>query len=120
MADANPDEIVNTIRVMLRSNAVLMFGPAPERFIVEALGMELIPIGNGYAWTIMNEKRPDYVPLSPTAYLASERRSQGRASQMVVSRNVYLRYLFRRERSRSLAASTPEQKSAQGWYPWLR
>lgn len=117
--DANPDDVLNTIRTMLRSNRVIMFGTQPSPEIAKAMGMEVVRLGDGWAWTIMNEKRPEYVPLSPGAYLASERRAMSRA-QMVVTRNVYLRYLFRRERNRALAAREPSQKFGEGWYPWLR
>lgn len=117
--DANPDDILNTIRTMLRSNRVIMFGPIPSPEIAKALGMEVVRLGDSWAWTLMNEKRPEYVPLTAGSYLASERRITSR-SQMVVTRNVYLRYLFRRERNRALAAREPSQKFGEGWYPWLR
>lgn len=119
MPDASPDQVLNTIRTMIRSNRVIMFGPRPEDAIAKALGMDIVVLGNGFAWTMMNEKRPEYVPLSSSAYLASERRTLRNAG-MVVSRNVYLRYLFRRVRNRSLAAREPSQKFGEGWYPWLR
>lgn len=112
--EANPDDVLNTIRTMIRSNQVIMFGKRPDDAIAKALGMEIVPI-SGYAWTIMNEKRPDYVPLSPSAYLASQTRTR-----LILSRNVYLRYLFRQARNRSLAESSLSEKSAQGWYPWRR
>lgn len=116
--DAN--ELLSTIKVMIESNQTIMFGPQPDQNVAEALGMQVVPLGGGLAWTIANEKRPEYMQLSPSAYLASDRRSLGRTTQQVVSRNVYLRYLFRRERNRSLADSSPEQKSLEGWYPWQR
>lgn len=116
--DAN--ELLNTIRTMIESNQTVMYGPQPDRNVAEGLGMEVIPLGGNFAWTIANEKRPEYMQLSPSAYLASDRRMGTRVAQQVVSRNVYLRYMFRRERNRALAAASPEQKSGEGWYPWLR
>ncbi len=112
-----PEELLIAIKRMLDANQTLMHGPMPSRDVAEALGLEVVLIGS--SWTIANEKRPEYMQLSPSAYLASDRRSMGRRSQQVVSRNVYLRYQFRRARTRSLEEIEPSHKSVLEWYPWL-
>lgn len=116
----DPNELMSTIRTMIESNQTIMQGPQPDHDLARALGMEVIHLGGNFAWTIANEKRPEYMQLSPSAYLASDRRTGGRHAMQVVSRNVYLRHLFRRERNRALAESSPSQKSLEGWYPWQR
>lgn len=118
MAEANPDDIVNTIRTMIRSNRVLMFGRAPTPEVAKALGMEVIQLHG--SWTLMNEKRPEYVPLTVGSYLVSARRVLKNGEHIAVSRNVYLRYVFRKARNRALEAASPSEKSLVGWYPWLR
>lgn len=116
----DPAELMSTIRTMIDSNQTIMQGPLPDRDLCKALEMEVIPLGGYYYWTIAHEKRPEYMQLSPSAYLASDRRSGGRNSMQVVSRNVYLRYLFRKARNLALASATPSQKSSEEWYPWRR
>ena len=112
------EDVIHTVRTMVRANTPVILGPAPSEDAAKALGMEIVYVGNAWGWTIVNEKRPEYVALSSGAYLASARRLVSGA-QMVMSRNAYLRMLFRRARTHSLVNASPSQKDSSGWYPWL-
>lgn len=115
----NPDHILTTIKTALLTNNPIMSGPCPPREIVDLFDMQVASY-DGSAWTLVNKIRPNYMRLSSHAMLAGKRKLGGRNQDNFLSRNVYLRNRFKRERIHSYEEKEPSCKFDQEWYPWQR